>query len=121
MARAREHQERDVAPEFQAQHGWEAQVVEIERPSKKPKRTEEQKRQAFEKSANLRTSNAIDAMRKIAYLANTEYYSFSREQAQKMIEALGASVDALAEAFNAALEPSPEGKKKHKRQLSFNL
>lgn len=89
-------------------------------------RTEEEKRASFSRLASIRTSNALDAMRGLGHLANTTSYAFDKEQIDKMLGALQASLDALRKNFAKALEPKPpkipgQRQKRGERNLSFRL
>lgn len=86
-------------------------------------RTEAEKADTFKRLASIRASNALDALRGLGHLANAKQYKFEKEQIDRMVSALRASVDAIEKSFAAELIPRAEGERRKRgdRQLSFRI
>jgi hypothetical protein len=59
------------------------------------------RRERFEDVAQRRTNNALNSIRLIANCANKHNYEYSRDDIQKIINALKREVSDLQSAFNA--------------------
>lgn len=59
------------------------------------------RRERFEDVAQRRTNNALNSIRLIANCANKHNYEYSRDDVQKIINALKREVSDLQSAFNA--------------------
>ena len=59
------------------------------------------RRERFEDVAQRRTNNALNSIRLIANCANKHNYEYSRDDVQKILNALKREVSDLQSAFNA--------------------
>ena len=71
-----------------------------------------EKRQKFRSLAESRTNRALDAIRRIGNLSNTQLYQWEEAELRKIIKALKDSVSEVEERF-----ASPKGKKPGKFSL----
>lgn len=107
----------DHSPE---QHGGEGTSTD----QKKPKRTDAEKSAAFSKLMSNRVSDALEAMRLMAHLANPSQYKWTKEQEEKVFGALETKTAELKAMFAASREPAVDenGKPvKRARQLLLRV
>lgn len=64
-------------------------------------KTEETKAQKFSRLGSMRATKAINAMRALQKLANTNNYEYTPEQVAKIVDALKTEVEGVFNAFNA--------------------
>lgn len=83
---ARQPKPADVAAEdFKKQYGYYLK--------------DESKAQAFSRIASRRMTQALDEIRKLETLADTNNYEFAPEQVEKMLAALGTACQGVADRF----------------------
>lgn len=68
----------------------------------------ETKAQKFSRLGAMRTTKAMNAMRGLRKLANSNNYDYTPEQVEKIIAALKAELEAVHEAFNTTGAPAKE-------------
>lgn len=79
---------------------------------KSPVPKNESKKARFERLAELRTNNALDAIRKIGALAhNRQLYEYTDSQLQAITSALESSLDDLKSDFERASGHGPKARR----------
>lgn len=68
----------------------------------------ESKAEKFARLGAMRTTKAINAMRGLRKLANSNNYEYTPEQVEKIVTALKAEVEGVYEAFNTTGAPAKE-------------
>ena len=70
--------------------------------------TVETKAEKFARLGAMRTTKAINAMRGLRKLANSNNYEYTTEQVAKIVDALKSEVEGVHEAFNTTGAPAKE-------------
>lgn len=72
--------------------------------TKSPQEVAAQKGQRFKKLANVRVNRALKSMTSIAALGNRKSYSYTDDEAKRIVDAIRAKADAVQAAFDTRPE-----------------